>query len=129
MCQAHIVGTGRDEAPIDPVVTEIALPGDVVVVVIGDGIIGAFGDAGLATGAAVGVHDHNTVLALVDGVIRTSVRTGGIVAVTAQVHPKAEFQLVINQPGAVFCNVYQLDSLRRPILLLAGHLARLTAPA
>jgi hypothetical protein len=97
--------------------------------VIGDGIIGAFGNAGLTAGAQVGVHNHNAVIALADGLIRTNLGAGGIVAMTAQVHLEAEFQFVINPPGTVLFNVYQLDTLRGPILLFAGHLTGLAAPA
>ena len=129
MCQADIIGAGRYEPLIDPVVAEVALAGDVAVMVIGDGIIGAFIHAGLATGAPVVIHDHYAVIALADRLIRANVRAGGIVAMAAQVDLKAEFQFVINQPGAILFNLYQLDAIRRPVLLLAGHLARFTSPA
>lgn len=129
MCQADIVSTGRDKPLIDPVMTEVALVGDVLAVVIGDGIVGAFGNAGLAAGAAVGIQDHDAVIALADRIIRASVCAGRIVAVAAQAHLEPEVQLTIHQPGAVFFNPDQSDTLRCPILLLAGHLTGLAAPA
>jgi hypothetical protein len=129
VCQADIIGAGRYEPLIDPVVAEVALAGDVAVMVIGDGIIGAFIHAGLATGAPVVIHDHYAVIALANGLIRANVHAGGIVAMAAQVHLKAECQFVIDPPGAILFNLYQLDALGRPVLLLAGHLARLAAPA
>ena len=51
MSGTDIVGTGRDQPLIDAMVAEVTLVGDILVVVIGDGIIGALVDAGLATGA------------------------------------------------------------------------------
>ena len=49
--QADIVGTGRDQPLINPMVAEVAFVGDIPVIVIGDGIIGTFVDAGLTAGA------------------------------------------------------------------------------
>ena len=46
-----IVSTGRDEPLIDAVVTEVTFTGDVLVVVIGDGIVGTCADTGLTTRA------------------------------------------------------------------------------
>ena len=51
MRQADIIGAGRDEPVVDAMVAEVTLIGDVLVVVIGDGIIGALVDAGLTSGA------------------------------------------------------------------------------
>ena len=51
MRQADIVGTGRDQPLINPMVAEVAFVGDIPVIVIGDGIIGTFVDAGLTAGA------------------------------------------------------------------------------
>ncbi len=51
MRQADIVGAGRDESLINAVVAEVTLAGDVLVVVIGDGIIGTCADTGLTTRA------------------------------------------------------------------------------
>ena len=127
--QADIVGAGRDEPLIDPVVAEVAFVGDVLVIVIGDGIIGTCVDAGLTTGTQVVIHDDNAVIALADGFLRAYVGTGGIVAMAAQIHLKTKFQFSINPPGAVLCNGYQFDAVRRPIFMLAGHLAGFTAPA
>ncbi len=46
-----IVSTGRDQLLINAMMAEVTLVGDILVVVIGDGIIGALVDAGLASGA------------------------------------------------------------------------------
>ncbi len=51
MCQTDIVGTRRDQPLVNPMVAEVTFIGDVPVVVIGDGIIGTFVNAGLTTGA------------------------------------------------------------------------------
>ena len=102
--QADIVGADRDEPLIDPVVAEVAFVGDVLVIVIGDGIIGTCVDAGLTTGTQVVIHDDNAVIALADGFLRAYVGTGGIVAMAAQIHLKIKFQFAIDRAGAILFN-------------------------
>ena len=51
MSGTDIVSTGRDEPLVNPVVAEVTFVGDVLGVVIGDGIIGACIDTRLTTGA------------------------------------------------------------------------------
>ena len=90
--------------------------------VIGDGIIGAFGNAGLAAGAQVGVHDHNAVIALADSFVRATVGARRVVAMAAQIYLKTKRQFITDRPGAILGNGYQLDAVGRPVLLFAGHL-------
>ena len=129
MCQTDIVGTGRDEPLIDPVAAEVALVGNVLGIVKRDRRVGTGIDTGLATGAQIVVHDDNAVIALANRFLRTDIRTGGIVAMPAQVHLKTKFQFIINQPGAILFNGNQFDAVSRPIFLLAGHFTGLAAPA
>jgi hypothetical protein len=129
MGRADIVGTGRDESLINAMVAEVALVGDVKVMVIGDGIIGTGVDTRLTSGAQVVIHDDSAVIPLGDRLIRTNVRAGGIVAMTAQVHPEAEFHFIVDQVRAIFFYPDQFNSVRRPIFLLACHLAGFAAPA
>jgi len=104
MCQTDIVGTGRDEPLINPVVAEVTLIGDVLVMVIGDGIVGTGIDTRLTTGTQVVIHDDHAVIPLVDRFLRAYVRTGGIIAMSAQVHLKNIFEFIINQPGTILFN-------------------------
>lgn len=104
MCQTDIVGTGRDEPLINPVVAEVTLIGDVLVMVIGDGIVGTGIDTRLTSGTQVVIHDDHAVIPLVDRFLRAYVRTGGIIAMSAQVHLKNIFEFIINQPGAILFN-------------------------
>lgn len=129
MCQADIVGAGRDEPLIDAMVAEVTLVGDVLVIVKRDGIIGTCVDARLTAGAQVVIHDDNAVIAPANRFLRANVGTGGIVALPAQVHLKAKFQFITNQSGAIFFNPNQFDTIRRAIFLLAGHLTSFAAPA
>ncbi len=129
MCQTDIVGTGRDEPLINPVVAEVTLIGDVLVMVIGDGIIGACVDTRLAAGAQIVIHDDNAVIALTNRFLRANVGAGGIVAMAAQVHLKTKFQLIIHQPGAILFNADQFDAVGSLIFLFAGHLTGFAAPA
>jgi hypothetical protein len=96
MSGTNIVGAGRDESLINPMVAEITLVGDVLVIIKRNGVVGAGINTGLAAGAQVVIHDDNAVAALLDGFLRAHVGTGGIVAMPAQVHLKAEIQFIIN---------------------------------
>ena len=87
-------------------VTEIALVGDALVVVKCDSIVGAGVNTGPASGAQIIIHDDNAVIALVDRLLRADIGTGGIIAVTAQVHLEDKFRFVIYQPGAILRNIY-----------------------
>ena len=73
---ADIVGTGRDEPLLYPVVAEVALVGNVPVMVIADGIIRACIDTSLAAGTQVVIHDDHLVIALLDGFLRANIGTG-----------------------------------------------------
>ena len=129
MSQADVVGAGRDESLIYPVVAEVAFAGDVLVMVIWDGIIGACVDAGLTTGAQIVIHDDNAVIALANRLLRANVRAGGIVAMAAQVYLKYKLQFIINPPGAILSNGDQPDAVGSAIFLLAGHFTGFAAPA
>jgi hypothetical protein len=128
MRQADIIGAGRDEPLIHPVMAKVALLGDIPVHVIIDGIIRAFLHAGLASGAQIVVHDNDSVRPFGDGFCRTSLDTRWIVAVPAQVDLKYELRLIIAPPRAVFPHRNQFDTLGCPVFLLAGHLTGSAAP-
>ena len=104
MRQADIVGAGRNEPLINPMVAEVTLVGDVFVIVKRDGIVGTGLDTGLASGAQFIIHDDNAVIALSDRFLRADVCTGGIVAMPAQVHLKYKHRFIINQPGTILFN-------------------------
>jgi hypothetical protein len=127
--QTHIVGTGRDQALVHPVMAEVALLRDTAVRVISDGVIGAFLDAGLTPGAQLIVHHDNSVISFADGRFRAGIGTGRSIAVPAQVELKNKFRPIIDLPRTVFPNRNQLDPLSRPVFLLAGDLAGSAAPA
>jgi len=126
--QADIIRAGWNKPLINPVMAEVALLGDIPVHVIGDGIIRAFLNAGLTPSTHIVVHNHNAVLPFGDGFYRTGCDTRRFVAVPAQVDLKQEFRLVIDPPRAVLPHSNQLDTLGRPVFLLAGHLAGSAAP-
>ena len=127
--KADIVGAGRDKAPIDSVVAQVAFVGDVLVRVERDGIIGAGVDAGLTPGAQIVIHDDDTVIALADRLLRADIGTGGIVAMPAEVYPEFKYRSAINQPGVVLFDKYQFDAVGSPIFLFAGHFTGFATPA
>ena len=50
MRQTHIIGTGRDQPLINPVMAEVAFLSDIFVIIKSDGVIVAFLNAGLTPG-------------------------------------------------------------------------------
>ena len=76
---------------IHPMVTKVAFLSFVTLLIKGDGIVGAFRDAGLAAGAQVVVHDDNPVVSLSDGCLRAGLDARRFIAVAAQVNFKNEF--------------------------------------
>jgi hypothetical protein len=101
MRQADVVGAGRDKSLIYAVVTKVTFVGNILGIVKRDGIVGASVDTGLTTGAQFVVHENNAVIALVDRLFRADIRTGGIIAMPAQVHLKIKFGFIISQPGTI----------------------------
>ena len=89
--QTHVIGTGRDQTMVHPVMAEVALLRDTALRLIGDGVIGAFLHAGLAPGAELVVQNDNAVISLANGRFRTGIGTGRLIAVPAEVDMKHGF--------------------------------------
>jgi len=66
MGETDIIGTGRDESLINPVMTEVALPGNALILIKSNGIVGTYLYASLASRAFFVVHDHNPVFSLLN---------------------------------------------------------------
>ena len=64
MGEADIIGTGRDKSLINPVMTEVTLPGNAHIFIESDGIVGAYLYADLAPGAFFVVHGNNSIFSL-----------------------------------------------------------------
>jgi len=96
MRQAYIIRTSRDKPLVYPVMTQVALLCDAFIVVKGDGIVGAYIDAGLTSGTQIEIHDDNAVLSFADGFFRTGLDTGRFVAVAAQIDLKDKILLLID---------------------------------
>ena len=129
MRQANIVGAGRNQAMIHPVMAEVALLSDIFVIIKSDRIIRAFIDAGLTPGAQIIVHDNNSVISFLNGRFRADIGTWRFIAVSAQVDLKYKFRLVIDPTRSVFPNRDQLDPVGRPVFLLAGNFTGSATPA
>ena len=127
--QTHIIGTGRDQTMVHPVMAEIALLRDTAGLVIGDGVIGTFLYAGLTPGAEFVVHDDNAVISFVNSLFRAGIGTRRIIAVPAQVDLEYKFRLIIDPTRSVFPNRDQLDPVCRPVFLLAGNFTGSATPA
>lgn len=86
--QAHIVGTGRDQALVHPVMAEVALLGNILVIIIIDRIIGALVDAGPTPRAQLIIHHNNAVGSFADGLFRAGGGAGRVIAVPTQIDPE-----------------------------------------
>jgi hypothetical protein len=97
--------------------------------IIGNGVIGTFLQAGLAAGASLVVHDDNAVISFANSRFRADIGARRIIAVPAQVDPECEFRWVIDLLRSGFSNRDQLNTIDRPVFLLAGNFAGSAAPA
>lgn len=129
MRRADIIGTDRQQSPVDPVVTEVALMCNPPAHVKINGVVRATAKAGLAAGAALGIKDHDSIASPGDCPIRANVPAGGVLAVTAAVDPVHEKRDAIEDVRPVFNDAYQPDTVGGIHLLLAGHLAGSATPA
>ena len=127
--QTHIIGTGRDQAMVHPVMAEVALLRDTAILVVGNVVIGTFLDAGLTPGAELVVHDDNAVISFVNSLFRADIGTRRFIAVPAQVDLEYKFRLIIDPTRSVFPNRDQFDAVGRPIFLLAGNFTGPATPA
>jgi hypothetical protein len=97
--QAHIVGAGREKAPVHSVVTEVAFPGDGMVAVKGNGIVGTCLDTQSAAAAPGLIQQDNIILPLGNGRFRAGFRTGWVVTVAADMNMIKEVLLPLLGPG------------------------------
>jgi hypothetical protein len=101
MGKTYIIGAGRYEAVVNPLITEIAFPGDPVFMVKSNGAIGAFINAGLTPGTFIRVKHYDPVLPFKYNRFRACFRTGRIITVPAQVDMINELQLAVCFFGAL----------------------------
>jgi hypothetical protein len=127
--QAHVVGTGRDQTLVHPVVAEVALLGHISDWIEINGTIGALVHAGLTAGAPVAVHHHNAVFPLGDGPLKACLNAGRVFTVPAQMDPIHKLHSVVFIPWTVFCDGDQLHPLGGTHFLFTRHLAGLAPPA
>ena len=101
MREADIVGTGRIEALIDPVMAEIALGRGLFFIVKANSMIRAFIDAKLTSSAFLLVKDDDPVGPFRDGLRWTCVCTWWIIAMLADVDTPHEIKLPIHEFWAI----------------------------
>jgi hypothetical protein len=127
--QANVVGTGRYETAIHPVVTQVTLAGDRCVCIKIDGVIRTGLLAGQASGATVFIQNHDAVRTLDDGAFRTGPGAGWLVAVATEVDPVLKLKGVPDHLGSVFFHGNQFQAWGKFELLFAGNFTGFAAPA
>jgi hypothetical protein len=128
MGQANVVGTGRYQSIVHPVMTEIALPGDNPVMIKGDSIIGTGLYTFLTSRTSIIIHHHNSVFSFGNGLLKARFRAGRIITVPAYIHLINKMRFPLYHSGAVFCHEDQLDALGAIEFLLAGRFTGLASP-
>jgi hypothetical protein len=109
MSQTDIVGAGRYQSPIHPMMAQVAFLGHIRVLIESDGIVRAGIDAESATGADFIIHNYQTVVSFDNGLIRTGIHTGGIITVPAKIYFIFKIQLAVDDPGSILCNKNEFD--------------------
>jgi hypothetical protein len=109
MRQTDIVGAGRYQSPIHPMMAQVAFPGHIRVLIESDGIVRTGIDANSATGTYFIIHNYQTVVSFYNGLIRTGIHTGRIVTVPAKIYVILEIQLTADDPGSILCNRNEFD--------------------
>jgi hypothetical protein len=95
MPQTDIIGTGRQQPLIYPVMTEIAFSGLTLFMIKRDSLIGAGLQAHGAADTGLHVQDDQAVFSPGDGFHRTNLRTRRLIAMTAAIDliDKSEFSV------------------------------------
>jgi len=130
--EADIIGTGRIEALINPVMAEIALGHGLVFIVKANGMVRTFIDAKLTPGAFLVVKDDDPIFPFHYGFYWTGLRAERLLAVLADVQTPNEIELPVHQFRAIAPDrqiLGPIGCIDRIIFLFAGHFAGLTSPA
>jgi len=130
--EADIIGTGRIQTFVNPVMAEIALDCDLLFVVKANGMVRAFIDAKLAPGAFLSVEDDDVVFPFHDGLRRTYLCTGGLIAVFADVYAPYEIELPVHHFRAIRPDrqiLHPIGCINRIEFLFAGYLTGPASPA
>jgi hypothetical protein len=80
---------------------EITLGCGLFFLVIANGMVGAFINAKLTSGAFLEVKDDDPVFPFHDGVFGAGLRTGRVIAVFADIHTPHEIELTIHHSRAI----------------------------
>jgi hypothetical protein len=102
VCQTDIIGAGRDQSVIDPMMAQVALLSDTPVIVKINGVVRARFYTRLTAGAPVIVHDHDTIGSFADSILGAGPDTGRIIAVSALIDPVKEIERSVDHIGSLF---------------------------
>jgi hypothetical protein len=126
--QTDVIGAGRDQSVIDPMMAQVALLSDAFMMVKVNGIIRARFNTCLTAGAQVIIHDHDTIGSFADGFLWAGFGTGWIIAVPALIDPVNEIEQPVDHMGTVLCDRNEFDAVSRPVFLFAGDFTRFASP-
>jgi hypothetical protein len=97
MGEADIIRTGRIEAIINPVMAEVTLGCDLLFIVKANGMVRAFLNTKLTSGAFLGVEDDDPVSPFHDGFHWAYLCAGRVIAMFADIHAPYEIELPVHQ--------------------------------
>jgi len=127
--QTNIVCTSGYESVVHPVMTKVTLLCHVFLCIKGNGMVRAGIHTKLAAGARFLVQNHNTVIPLCDGFLRTTFHTCGLIAVYTDIRLKYYIRFIVSGVETFFKDGDQFDPFGSVIFLLAGHFAGFASPA
>jgi len=93
MGEADVIRTGRIETMINPVMAEVTLGCDLLFIVKANGMVRAFLNTKLTSGAFLGVEDDDPVSPFHDGFHRAYLCAGRVIAMFADIHTPYEVKL------------------------------------
>ena len=129
MGRTYVVGTCRQEPVIHPVVAEVALLGHALISVKVDGIIGTRIDARPTPRTLLALENDDSVVPLGDGLHRTCLGTGRIIAVPTNSNAEGKIEAAFSAMRPLLSDLDEPDPITRIMLLLACHLTGHTPPA
>jgi hypothetical protein len=130
--EADIIGSGRIETLINPVMAEIALGCGLFFIVKANSMVRAFINAKLTSIAFLGVKYNDPVFPFHYGFHWAYLCTGWVIAVLADVHTPHEIKLSIHDFRAIRPNRKILNTIvciDRIVFLFAGYLTGPASPA
>jgi hypothetical protein len=132
VAEADIVGTGRIESLVHPVMAEVAFERQLFFVVKVNRLVGTFFDTTATPCALFLIEDDDPIPSLCDGLHRAGLGTGGLFAMLTDIDAPQEVEFPVHEFRAISPDRHVFDGMGRIdriIFLFAGCFAGHASPA